>query len=538
MHRFEKWTERYIRLLKSDRTHTLEPKELEDYALAAYLTGRELESFQILERAHQSYLDQEKPKQAIRCTFWLGLTLMEAGEKTRSSGWIAKGKRLLNGEQESECAESGLLILMAALEALYSGNPVLSQTLFQQGTTLGEKFEDTDLIALGRLGLGQAMIQQGEISKGIKLLDETMITVETESVFPVACGIIYCAAIETCRKVWDMQRAKEWTTALIRWCEAQPDIVSFKGQCLVRRAEIRQFHGEWLRALEESKAGCELLAGPPGKPAAGEAYYRKAELLRLLGDFDDAEDCYREAAKWGRIPQPGLALLRLAQEQDDAAETSIRNTLLATKDTKKRAEFLPAVVHIMIAVKQIKEATAAMEELGDIARNFDAPYLLAKSAHCQGAIFLAEGSVQLALEHLQKALQIWNSLHLPYESARTRELKGIAYQKLHDKDNADAEFEAAKWVFEQLAAKPDLQRINRLVDRKRPHNTHGLTLRELQVLNRVASGNTNKIIAGELFISERTVDRHVSNIFNKLGVSSRVEATTFALRNNILDQKL
>src|SRR5690606_1726491 len=124
--------------------------------------------------------------------------------------------------------------------------------------------------------------------------------------------------------------------------------------------------------------------------------------------------------------------------------------------TKKRAEFLPAVVHIMIAVKQIKEATAAMEELGDIARNFDAPYLLAKSAHCQGAIFLADGSVQPALEHLQKALQIWNSLHLPYESARTRELKGIAYLKLHDKDNADAEFEAAKWVFEQLAAKPDL----------------------------------------------------------------------------------
>ncbi len=538
MHRFEKWTETYVQLQKADQEHALEPKELETHALAAYLTGRDAESFQILERAHQGYLDREKTKQAVRCAFWLGLMLMNAGERARGSGWIARGERLLQDEQGPDCAEKGLLLLPAALGMLYAGHAAKAQKLFEQAASIGEQFGDADLIALGRLGCGQAMIQQGEVVKGIKLLDETMITVETEAVFPVATGIIYCAVIETCRKVWDLGRAQEWTSALTRWCEAQPDIVPFRGQCLVRRAEIIQFHGEWPRALEETNIACELLTRPPGEPAAGEAYYRKAELLRLLGNFEEAEDCYREAAKRGRKPQPGLALLRLVQGQDEAAETSIRNTLQETKDTIRRADLLPAVVRIMIAVKQAEEALEAAQELCDIANQFEAPYLYAMSAHCQGAVSLAKGHVQPALAHLQKALEFWNTLHLPYESAHTRERKGLVYRELQDKDNAEAELAAAQWIFEQLKAMPDLERIHRLVKKKRHHQTHGLTLRELQVLRRVASGKTNKLVAGELFISERTVDRHMSNIFNKLGVSSRVEATAFALRHNILDQEL
>jgi ATP/maltotriose-dependent transcriptional regulator MalT len=305
----------------------------------------------------------------------------------------------------------------------------------------------------------------------------------------------------------------------------------------VRRAEIIQFHGEWHKALEETINACALLTRPPGEPAAGEAFYRKAELLRLLGNFEEAEDCYRQAAKWGRNPQPGLALLRLAQGQYDAAETSIRNAIKETKDTKKRAGLLPAVVRIMIAVKQTGEALEATRELSDIANQFDATYLYAMSAHCQGVVFLAEGNVQPALEHMQQALKLWNTLHLSYESALTNELKGLVYRELNDNDNADAALAAANWVFEQLKAKPDLERINRLLNKKRNHSVHGLTLRELQVLRWVASGKTNKFIAGELFISERTVDRHVSNIFNKLGVSSRVAATTFTLKHKILDNE-
>ena len=535
MHRFEKWSDIYIQLLKADKERALEPKDLVTLALAAYLTGRDAESLQILERAHHCYLHQKKTEQAVRCACWLGLMLMNTGEWARSGGWMARGERLLNDEQVPDCAERGLLILPVALETLSAGHAEQAQKLFEQLTTIGEKFDDVDLIALGRLGCGRAMIQQGDVAKGIKLLDETMITVETEEVFPIITGTIYCAVIETFRKVWDLRRAQEWTSALTRWCDAQPDIVPFRGQCLVRRAEVIQFHGEWSKALEETKGACELLTRPPGEPAAGEAYYRKGELHRLLGDFEEAEASYDDAAKWGRKPQPGLALLRLAQGHGDAAETSIKNTLRETRDTAGRAELLPAVVSIMIAVKHTEEALEATKELCGIANKFDAPYLYAISSYCQGAVYLAEGNVQPALEHLQKALKLWNTLDMPYESARTRELKGLAYRELNDKDNSDGELAAGKWVFEQLKAMPDLQRVNRLLDKKRDHETYGLTLRELQVLRLVVSGKTNKSVAGELFISERTVDRHVSNIFNKLGLSSRVETTAFVLKNKILD---
>lgn len=538
MQRFEKWTEIYVQLLKADQEHTLEPKELEKLALAAYLTGKDAESFHILERTHQGYLDREKTEKAIRCAFWLGLILMNAGERARGGGWFARGERLLSDLQNQDCAEKGFLLIPQALHELSAGHGTKAQKIFERVALAGEQFRNADLIVLGRLGLGQAMIQQGEIAKGIKFLDETMISIETEEVFPLVNGIAYCAVIETCRNVWDLERAQEWTSALTRWCNAQPDIVPFRGECLVRRAEIFQFHGEWPKALEETMDACDLLTQHPGESAAGEAYYRQAELHRLVGNFEKAEDCYHEAAKRGRKPQPGLALLRLTQGLNDAAATSIRNTLQETKDPKRRAEILPAVASIMIAVKQTEEALGAAKELCGIARDFNVPYLLAMCCYCHGAVFHAKGNVQPALEQLQKALKFWDALNLPYESACTRELKGLVYQELNDKDNSEAELAAAKWIFEQLKATPDLERVNRLLNRERNHETHGLSLRELQVLRLVASGKTNKSVANELFISERTVDRHVSNIFNKLGVSSRVEATAFALTNQMLDNDL
>lgn len=535
MQRAEKWADIYEQYSNADRDRALEPHELEKLALAAYLTGRDTESFDIFERAHQAYLENENPQNAVRCAFWLGLILMNAGEKARASGWFARGERLLNSDCEPDCAERGLFLVPEALGVLAQGHPAQAIKLFKQAISIGEQFGDIDLVAIGRLGHGQAMVRRGEVATGLKLLDETMIAISTEAVSPVATGIAYCAVIETCRKVWDLSRAQEWTSALMRWCDSQPDMVPFRGQCLVRRAEIMQFYGEWHRALEETSNACDLLTRPPGEPAAGEAFYRKGELLRLLGHFEQAEECYREAGKWGRKPQPGLALLRLAQGQNDAAATAVTNTLLETNDTIKRAELLPAAVNIMIAVNRTDEARVAVHELLKIASEFDALYLSAISSQCRGAVLLEMGNMYHALECLQKALELWHTQDLPYEAARTRELKGRAYRELNDTDNADTELAAAKWIFEQLGAAPDLERINQSLKKKRHHETHGLTLRELQVLRRVTSGKTNRSIAGELFISERTVDRHVSNIFNKLGVSSRVEATALALKNKILD---
>lgn len=537
MQKFDTWTETYVQLSKADRHHALEPGELERLALAAYLTGRNTESFQILERAHQGYLDQAKTGKAVRCAFWLGLNFINAGESARGSGWIARGERLLSDQQNQDCAEKYLLLIPQALGELYAGHGAEAQKIFEKAASAGKQFRNADLMVLGSLGLGQSHIQQGKIAEGIKILDETMITMETEEVFPVVNGIVYCSIIESCRKVWDLKRAQEWTSALSRWCEAQPDIVPFRGECLVRKAEIYQFHGEWPRALEEIVDACNLLSRHPGDSAAGEAYYRQGELQRLAGDFEKAEKCFHEAAKRGRKPQPGLALLRLAQGLNDAAETSIRNTLEETKDPKRRVELLPALVNIMIAGKHSGKAHEAAKELCQIAVDFNVPYLLAICSHCRGAVFYAEGNMRQALEQLQKALKFWNALNLPYESACSRELKGLVYLELNDRDNAETELMAAKWTYEQLSAGPDFERVDRLLNDGHHPETYGLSLRELQVLRLVVSGKTNKSIADELFISERTVDRHMSNIFNKLGVSSRVEATAFALTNQMLDEE-
>ncbi|MEX2369620.1 MAG: hypothetical protein WD578_01335, partial [Bacteroidales bacterium] len=289
MQKIEKWTEVYVQLAKAGQEQVLQPKDLERQALAAYLTGRDTESYQLLERAHLGYLDHLNTERAVRCAFWMGLMLMNAGERARSSGWFAKGERLLSDEKGPDCAEKGLFLIPVALGSLHEGDSARAKKLFEQAATCGEQFNDADLIALGRLGQGQALIQQGEVVHGIKLLDETMIIVETEEVFPVVNGIVYCAVIETCRKVWDLGRAQEWTLALTRWCEAQPDIVPFRGQCLVRRAEILHFHGDWPKALEEVRDACELLTRAQGEQAAGEAFYLKAEMYRLRGDFDEAE---------------------------------------------------------------------------------------------------------------------------------------------------------------------------------------------------------------------------------------------------------
>ncbi len=534
MAKSEKWTETYVRLLKAGKARVLEPEELETLALAAYLTGRDTEGFQNLEEAHQGYLERDKTEQAVRSAYWLGLMLLNAGQRARGGGWITRCESLLKEAGEPRCAERGLLMIPKGLGALSAGKSGRAQELFEQATGIGKDFRDPDLIALGRLGQGQARIQGGDVAGGIKLLDETMVALDTGKVFPFVMGLVYCAVIETCRKVWDLRRAQEWTTALNRWCKAHPDIIPFRGQCLVRRAEILQFYGDWSEALQEASDASTLLSRPPGEPAAGEAFYRQAELLRLQGELDAAEVCYHETAKWGRTPQPGLALLRLDQGQDEAAASSIRNSLQETNNSLQRAALLPEFVRIMIAVLQTGEARQATTELSGLANDLDAPYIHACSLHCQGALFLAEGESRLALEPLHKAFTIWNTLYLPYESAQTRVLKGLVYRELKDKDNSDAEWAAAYWIFQQLGAAPDMERVNRLLTRGQQYETYGLTLRERQILQQVATGKTNKIIAGDLFISERTVDRHVSNIFNKLGVASRVAATSFAIRNKIL----
>jgi DNA-binding NarL/FixJ family response regulator len=307
-------------------------------------------------------------------------------------------------------------------------------------------------------------------------------------------------------------------------------MVAHKGVCLVHRAEIMQLLGTWEAALEEARRVGE--SALTGRRVSGEAHYVQGELHRLRGDYEAAEEAFRAAARLGNDAQPGLALLRLAQGRVDAAAAAMRRVVGASSDRLQRSKLLPAHVEVMLAAGDIDAARTACEELEGIARSFDSAVLGAMAAQARGALELAAGEPGAALAPLRLASQVWQSIEAPHLAARTRALLGLACRALGDEDGAKLELAAARAAFERLGAVPDLARI--AAPQGVSPRGHGLTARELQVLRLVAAGKTNKAIARELDLSERTVDRHLSNIFGKLEVSSRAAATAYAYRHQLM----
>jgi DNA-binding CsgD family transcriptional regulator len=398
---------------------------------------------------------------------------------------------------------------------------------------IGQRFEDADLFALSVMDQGHLLIKDGQVKQGLGLLDEAMVAVTSGELSPIPTGWVYCGVIGACQEVYEARRAAEWTAALTRWCNQQPDMVAFTGRCLVHRAEVMQLQGAWGAALEEARrAGTRFVETM--NPVAGLAFYREGELLRLRGEFGAAEEAYREASRCGWEPQPGLSQLRLAQGRPDSAAAAIRRATGEASDPLKRAGLLAACVEIMLAVGDLEEARNASRELDEIAAGYESEMLTAMAEHARGAVDLADGDTRIALTPLRRALQRWHELAAPYEAARARVLIGQACRTLGDGDSADLELEAARDVFARLGARPDLAELDSLTRNAPSANRHGLTPRELQVLRLVAAGETNKGIAAKLVVSERTVDRHVSNIFTKLDVSSRAAATAYAYEHDLV----
>ena len=251
------------------------------------------------------------------------------------------------------------------------------------------------------------LIKMGKVTDGIALLDEVMVAVTAGELLPMSVGDIYCSVIDACTDIFDLRRAHEWTAALEKWCEGQADHIPYRGACLIHWAEILQLHGSWTDAMGEAELACERLVLPPPKPAAGRAYYQCGELLRLRGDFDKAEAAYRQASELGRKPQPGLALLRLAQGDVDAALGAIRRAVEDARDPGVRSRVLGAFVEILLAANDTASARGAAKELAQIAETLDAPFLRGMAAHCAGAVDLAEGDAEAALAALHGALDVW-----------------------------------------------------------------------------------------------------------------------------------
>jgi DNA-binding NarL/FixJ family response regulator len=528
------WTDAYVRFSAVDDERPLEPEDLALCATAAYLIGRDAESAAGFERAHVAYLRCGKTAQAVRCVVWIVVPLLLRGEFARGGGWLARGQRLID-EGQLDCVEQGYLWLPLAIGHSEHGDFATAYATFDLITKIGTRFADLDLVALGRHGVGRSLIRLGETDEGLALLDEVMVGLTTGEVSAIPAGLIYCSLIEACQEIFDLTRAREWTAALADWCDAQPDLVPFRGQCLVHRSQVMQHRGAWLDAIQEVRRAAEWLSDPPGQPALGMAFYQLGEMHRLRGEFAAAELAYRSASRSGHSPQPGLAQLRLAQGRVDAAVAAIRRAEQETPDRPARAALLDAFVEIMLAGGDIDTARAAAAELSSIAADRDAPLLRAISAHAHGAVVLADGDAKAALDMFRAACTDWQKLDVPYGFARSRVLAGIARRQLGDHDTAQLELTNAREVFQRLGAAPDLARLDALIGRRPMTDVaSGLSRRELEVLRLVATGKTNHVIAAELFLSDKTVARHVSNIFTKLGLSSRAAATAYAYERDLV----
>ena len=530
--RRQAWADAEAQLSAADREDPIGPEDLERLAMATYLLGRYEESAAVTRRAYQESIRLGDVEHAVRAAFWVAVEHLGRGEMAPAAGWLARAERLV-GDDDVERVESGYLLIAAAAKSLALGDAAAALDTYERADVIATKFADPDLLVLARLGRGEALVAQRQTAAGLALMDEAMVSVTSDGVSPVVAGIAYCTVIDSCQRVFDLRRAQEWTTALDRWCESQPQLVHFRGQCLLNRAELKRFHGAWQDAAAEAGRATARLAEPEPDPTLGEAIYQTGELHRLRGEFAEAEAAYRRASRLGRRPEPGIALLRLAQGRTKVAAAVIRRAADETTDYFARPRLLGPLVEIMLAAGSTDAARLAADEMARIAGEVGAPLLIAMAARADGAVLLAEGDPQAALAVLRASWTAWHALDAPYEAARARVLIGLACRQLGDTDSAAMELDAARDVFEKLGALPDLARMKAL-DGGTAALVGGLTTREIEVLRLVAAGKTNRAVAADLVISDKTVARHLSNIFDKLGVSSRAAATAYAYEHDLI----
>ena len=525
------WADAFELFRQADELAPLAVEDLERLMWSAGMLDRDPDLFEACERLFNACADAGHHDKAAHWAFFHGFRLLALREQGRAMAWIQRAERHVD-QFGRECAASGYLLLPLVMKHMFAGNfPAAAETA-SQAIAIGERCQEVDLVAFGKCLLGRALVRREKVDEGVALLDEAMLVAVGGELSPVITGLIYCNLISTCRQVYALDRAREWTNVLAQWCEAQPQLVQFSGLCQLHRAEILEVNGAWEEAIAEARRATSLLARAVAAETEAGASYQEAEIHRLRGEFAAAEACYRDASRLGLEPQPGMALLRLAQSQGAQGAATLRRVLAVMTDPLGRVRLLPAFVEILLVLGELEEARHAAAELEQLASRFATSILSAMAAEARGRVELSEGNTAAGLTHLRAALASWQQAGAPYIEARLRVLVGQACRALDDEDGARLEFDAARAAFEQLGAAPDLAHLASLTAPPRP--SHGLTRREIEVLGLVAAGKTNKRIALDLGLSEKTVDRHLSNIFDKLEVASRAAATAFAYQHGLL----
>ena len=497
---------------------------------AAFLMGRKNDCVMAYQRAYQAHVTEGQPRAAVRSAFFLALELFTHNEPAVGGGWVARASRLLE-QLEDDVVERAYLLIHMTFRHITSSEWEQALRMVGQVTEYGRRFGDPDLLAMGLSMEGRLLMYTGRVHEGVALLDEAMVGIAAGEVSEIFAGQIYCSMIEACQEISDFGRAAEWTTALSGWCDTQPALVPFTGQCAVHRGQIMRVRGAFVEALDEFGAAIRRYLESDAPEAAGLAHRERGDILRVQGEYADAAKAYESAAGFGHDPQPGLALLWLARGREPAAVGAVRRLLTEPSNPVRRTQIIPAAVEVLLAVGDIGEAGELVEEMRDIVRGISCDALQAMVGYAAGSHLLATGDASGALRELRGAGRLWASLSAPYEAARCRLLIGRALRALRDEESAVAEFSAARRTFGELGAAPAEHEAGQLLH---VHAPSGLTVREVEVLRLVAAGKTNPEIAAMLVLSEKTVARHLSNIFAKIDVTSRTAAAAFAYENRIV----
>ena len=516
-----------------DRLRGLDQLRAEDclaLATAAYLMGDIDEAVRALQAGYQQMITNGNDLGAVRFAFWLALILNVRGETAVGGGWVARGKRLLETEPE-DIAERGYLLVHEFFQHLRRGDFARAGETAAGMVDAGRRFHQPDLVAQGLMCQGRLMIYAGRVPEGLALLDEAMIGISAAEVSPIMAGMVYCAMIEACQEVSDFSRAAAWTRALNRWCDAQPGLVPFTGQCSLHRGQIMRLRGAYDEALAEFALAQRRYQIEGTAAPAALALTEQGDVLGIRGKLDEAEAAYRQAAELGHEPQPGLVLTWIMRGRTAPAVSAVRRLLAEARTPVHRSRLLPAAVQVMIAAQLPDEARVYCDELSAIAAAFGNSAFQAMAAYATASVELISGHDQEALGHARESCHLWSEIGAPYEAARARVLIARALRQLGDEDSAASELGIARRAFAELGAAPAAQEVDRLLRRERPG---GLTEREVEVLRLVAEGRSNTDIARALVLSQKTVERHLSNIFTKLDVQSRTAAAAYAHEHGLM----
>jgi class 3 adenylate cyclase len=456
------WSEAYDLLAEAHAAGPIPPEDLERLASAAWWMGRLDDCISARERAFAAYMDANEQRRSAKVALALAKDYFFKGASSIGTGWLNRAERLLAGEPE--CIEQGYLERLKGVIA-HEGAGDYERALEhgRRALELAMQFGDRDLQAMALHDQGRALVAVGRVDEGMALMDEASVAAVSGELAPLTTGVVYCNTITACTELADYRRAGDWTEAAKRWCDRQA-IAGFPGMCRVYRASIMLTRGAWAEAETEARRACDEL-GTFNLSYAAEAFYELGEIRLRTGDFVAAEDAFRQAHELGRDPQPGLALLRLAEGKLDGASSCIVGALADESRDLYRGRLLPAQVRVAVETQDLDTARRATVELEEIARKYGSDALEASALTARSLVAREEDTLDEAARTARSAVRRWQAVGAPYETAEARVLLASVHARAGRTEDAVLEFEAALSGFERLGAGVDARHAREELER-------------------------------------------------------------------------